>query len=45
MQGDCTRHATATRKAVDQLTAFLQSVDHPVDQAENIEQKKTNESL
>ena len=34
-----------TRKAVDQLSAFLNSVDHPVDQVEKVEQKKNNESL
>ena len=34
-----------SRKAVDQMTAYLKSVDHPVDQADKIEQKKINESL
>ena len=34
-----------TQKAVDQLTTFLNSVDHPVDQANNIDKKKNNESL
>jgi integrase len=34
-----------TRKAVNQLSAFLNSVDHPVDQVEKVEQKKNNESL
>ena len=34
-----------TRKAVDQMTTFLNSVDHPVDQADKIENKKSNESL
>ena len=29
-----------TRQAVDQMTAFLNSVDHPVDHAGKIEQKK-----
>ena len=34
-----------TRKAVDQMTAYLKNVDHPVDQADKIDQKKINESL
>jgi integrase len=34
-----------TRKAVDQMTTFLKNVDHPVDQADKIDQKKINESL
>jgi len=34
-----------TRKAVDQMTAFLQSGDHSVDQEGKIEMKKNNESL
>jgi len=34
-----------SRKAVDQMTAYLKNVDHPVDQADKIEQKKINEPL
>ena len=34
-----------TRQAVGQLSTFLKSVDHPVDQVEKIEHKKNNESL
>ena len=34
-----------TRKAVDQMSAFLNSVDHPVDQVGVSEQKKINDSL
>jgi hypothetical protein len=34
-----------TRKAVDQLTAFLESVDHPVDQADENDKKANSESL
>ena len=33
-----------TRKALDQMTAFLESVDHPVDQADEIKKKKNSES-
>jgi integrase len=34
-----------TRSAVDQMTAFLNSVDHPVDQAGKLEKKLIDESL
>ena len=34
-----------TRKAIDQMSEFLNSVDHPVDQVSNLEKKKTVESL
>jgi hypothetical protein len=34
-----------TRKAVDQMRAYLKNVDHPVDQADKIDQKKINKSL